>query len=238
MYADILRTLGDMAILVAALTWLSKTLLTAFLSKDLERFKSDLQASSQINIESFKATLQLEAQRHAVTYANLHSKRAEFIAELYSRIVELERGVIELSMELGAREARAEEYNESGAQKSKPWELISGIHTLSASEESKANSLHSAYREFMQFYTEKKIYFSPEVCNLIDSIANLTGYMGVMYQNVALRDDDNQPFVNPLVLSTWKKSGEKIPALLAAIESEFRGLLGVNNSSSTSHPSI
>lgn len=80
LYADILRTLGGMAILVAALAWLSKTLLTAFLSKDLERFKSDLQASSQISIESYKASLQLEAQRHAVTYSALHSKRAELVA--------------------------------------------------------------------------------------------------------------------------------------------------------------
>ena len=91
LYSDILRTLGGMAILVAALTWLSKSLLTAFISKDLERFKSNLQASSQVNIESFKATLQIEAQRHAVTYTALHSKRVELVAELYSRIVELER---------------------------------------------------------------------------------------------------------------------------------------------------
>lgn len=237
LYADILRTLGGMAILVAALAWLSKTLLTAFLSKDLERFKSDLQASSQISVESFKASLQLEAQRHAVTYSALHSKRAELVAELYSRIVELYRGVLELSKELGAREARADEYSKSGAQESEPWELLPGIHTLSQSEESKATSLHSAYRDFVQFYTEKKIYFSPEVCNLIDSFATLAGYMGVMYQNVALRDEDNQPFVNPIVLSAWEKSGDKIPALLAAVENEFRGLLGVNPSGLTHHSS-
>lgn len=226
-WEDLLRTLGGMAILVAAMAWLSKSLLTNLLSKDLERFKSDLQASSQRSVESFKATLQIESQRRAIEYSALHAKRAELIAELYVRAVGLYTGILSLSRELGAREARAEQYTQHEASDAEPWELKEGIHTLSPDEETKAKALHAAYKDFMAFYGEKKIYFSEDVCKLIESFATLAGYMGVMYQNVAIRDDEEQPYVNPLVLKTWNKTGEQVPKLLATLENEFRSLLGV-----------
>lgn len=226
-WEDILRTLGGMAILVAALAWLAKKLLTALLSKDLERFKSELQYSSQINLESFKASLQREAQRQAVEHAALHAKRAELIAELYSRIVCLYDEFLGLSRELGAREVRAEEYKTSKSSKAQPWELKTGIHTLSSSEEATAKALQKEYKDFSRFYREKKIYFSEDVCTLIDSFTSLTGYMGIMYENVAIRDDDDQSYVNPMVFAVWEKVGNQIPTLLAALEKEFRVLLGV-----------
>lgn len=177
LWDDILRTLGGLAILVAALAWLSKSLLTNLLSKDVERFKSELQASSQRSVESLKASLQIEAQRHSVEYSALHARRAELISELYARSVELHMGIFGLSRELGAREARAEHYARHEASNAKPWELKEGIHTLSSDEETKAKALHEAYKEFMRFYREKKIYFSEDVCNVIESFANAAGYM-------------------------------------------------------------
>jgi hypothetical protein len=226
-WEDVLRTLGGTAILVAALAWLSKSLLIASLSKDLERFKSDLQATSQRSIESYKANLQLESQRHQIEYSTLHSKRAELVGELYSRVVDLHGQVIGLSRELGKRESRAESYKTFKAPDADPWEIEPGTHTLSADEEDKSKLLHESYKDFMSFYGQRRIYFSEELCKHIDSFVTLAGYMGVMYQNVALRDDDDQPYVNPLVLQSWKRSGEKIPGLLSALELEFRSLLGV-----------
>lgn len=225
---DILRTLGGMAILVAAMAWLSKALLLALLSKDLERFKSDLQVSAQKSVESFKASLRREAQRIAVGFTALHSKRAELIADLYARIVNLYAGILSLSRELGAREVGVEQYRKHEAGRNKPWEIKAGIHTPSPTEEAKANVLHETYKDFARFYNEKKIYFSDDVCSLIDSFATLAGYMGVMYQNVALRDDDDQPYVNPLLLRTWEKAAEKVPALLAAVEKESQAILEVS----------
>ncbi|CAB3805636.1 hypothetical protein [Pararobbsia alpina] len=229
LWEDILRTLGGMAILVAAIAWLSKALLTALLSKDLEHFKSELEISSQKSIEAFKASLQLEAQRNAIEFAALHAKRAELVAELYSRIVSLYAGILKLAQELGAREVRSEDYMKYEAVRAQPWEIKPGIHTLSESEEAKATALQEAYKDLCHFYNEKKIYFSIQVCEQIDSFAALAGYIAVMYQNVAIRDDDNQPYVNPLVVKVWNQAGEKATPLLSAVESEFRTLLGVSN---------
>ena len=227
LWNDILPTLGGMAILVAAIAWLSKSLLINLLSKDVERFKSELQASSQRSVESFKASLQIEAYRYAVEYSALHAKRAELISELYARSVGLYMGILALNQELGAREVRAERYAQHEGRYAQPWELKEGIHTLSPVEETKAKILHEGYKDFMRFYRERKIYFSEGACNVIESFASAAGYLGVMYQNVALRDDDNQTYVNPLVLKTWNKTGEQVPKLLATLENEFRCLLGV-----------
>jgi hypothetical protein len=217
-WEDLLRTLGGTAILVAAMAWLSRSLLGTLLSKDLERFKAELQASSLQSVESFKASLQIEAHRRAVEYTALHAKRAELISELYAQAVDLYDGTLGLSYELGARKARAEQYNQHEAENAKPWDFREGIHTLLPDEETKAKALHEVYKEFMLFYQARKIYFSGEVCSLIESFANLAGYMGVMYQNVAIRADENQLYVNPLVLETWNKAGEQVPKLLATLE--------------------
>lgn len=227
LWQDLLTTLGGTAILVAALAWLSKSLLSSLLSKDIEKFKSDLQAASQKSIESFKADLQIEAQRRAVEFSTLHAKRADLVAAIYSRIVTIWSGVMSLSRELGAREHRAEVYAKSDRASTEPWHIEPGIHTLSESEEAKAKALHQAYLDFMLFYRERKIYLSAEICSAIESYVSLAGYAGVMYQNIAIRDDDNQPYVNPLVLGAWEKAGEQIPHLQALLEHEFRALLGV-----------
>ncbi|MEZ5493003.1 MAG: hypothetical protein R3E61_00040 [Pseudomonadales bacterium] len=213
LWDEIVKTLGGMAILVAAMAWLARSLINSILSKELEKFKSDLQIS---------------AHRHAVEYSSLHARRAEYIAELYSKSVKLYQGIISLSMELGKRSFRAEQYENHEKRNAEPWEIKEGIHTLSPEEEIKAKSLHKEYKEFMSFYNEKKIYFSEEVCSLIESFANLAGYMGVMYQNVALRDEDDSPYINPMVEKTWFKAGEKVPKLLEELEKEFRMLLGVS----------
>jgi len=227
-WEDIFRTLGGMGILVAAMTWLSRSLITTLLTKEIEKFKSDLQAASQRSIESFKTTLQIEAQRRAVEYAALHAKRAELISELYASAISLYDGILELSLELGARSARTELYMQHEAINSEPWDIKEGIHTLSPDEEARAKKVHKFYMDFMSFYKQNKIYFSGEVCSLIESFAGTAGYMGVMYQNVAIRDDENESFVNPLVLATWESAGEKVPKLLSTLENEFRLLLGVN----------
>jgi len=226
-WQDLISTLGGTAIFVAALAWLAKSLLTSLLSKDLEKFKAELQASSQQSVEAFKTELQIEAQRRAVEFSALHAKRAELIATLYSKIVSIWNGVMSLSRELGAREHRAEAYAASNRSVSEPWHIEPGVHTLSESEEAKAKSLNQAYIDFMVFYRERKIYLSPEICSAIESYATLAGYVGVMYQNIAIRDDDSHPFVNPMVLAAWENAGEKIPELQALLEHEFRTILGV-----------
>lgn len=155
--------------------------------------------------------------RHAVEFSALHAKRAELIAELYKRLVALYRDIRDLDNEFWDRKSRAEGYAEAAAGSTEPQDPKPGIHTRSPEEEQKARSLQLASREFLAFYSEKRIYFSKAVCNLIDSFIMLTGWTA------------GQLFVNPSSKEFWVMIGQRIPQLQASLEKEFRVLLGVHD---------
>ena len=84
----ILLAVGGNAALLAVIGWLGHSLGSQLLAKDLERFKSELSATTSSTAERLKHELQMAATEHLVRYAKLHERRAEVIAELYGLLVE------------------------------------------------------------------------------------------------------------------------------------------------------
>ena len=66
---EILQELGMFAIAIAAITWLSKSIATQVLSRDIEKYKS---------------RLKLEAVEHQVRFSRIHSKQADVIEDYYN----------------------------------------------------------------------------------------------------------------------------------------------------------
>ncbi len=93
-----LVALGGNAALLAVLAWLSKSLLSQFLTKDLDKFKGALEAEYATAAEKMKHDFVLLAAEHEVRFAKLHEKRAEVIAETHRLIREIDRTVIYLSL--------------------------------------------------------------------------------------------------------------------------------------------
>ena len=83
-----LVALGGSAMLVAAVAWLARSIIDQFLSKDLERFKSELASASSLSAERTRHELALAAQEKGLLLTKLHEKRAQVIAELYGLLVE------------------------------------------------------------------------------------------------------------------------------------------------------
>jgi hypothetical protein len=73
--SEILTALGGSAVLLAAVAWLTKSIITHYLSKDVEAYKATLRSETE------KALLE-----HDAIFRGLHSCRAEIIAELYSKL--------------------------------------------------------------------------------------------------------------------------------------------------------
>lgn len=73
----ILSSLVASSTLFAALAWLTRSLTTHFLSRDIERFK---------------ATLQLSTLEHQIRFGRLHEKQATLVAELYEKLQRLRKG--------------------------------------------------------------------------------------------------------------------------------------------------
>jgi len=63
------------AIIITAIAWIIRSLTSRAFTKDLEKYKADLQ---------------IAASEHSVRYEHIYNKRAEIIAELYSLIVDTE----------------------------------------------------------------------------------------------------------------------------------------------------
>jgi hypothetical protein len=95
MWFEVLKNLGLAGILTAGAVWLAKILISHLFSKDLEKFKSDIEK---------------EAFCDRIRYEKMHSERAEVIKELYKRMTRAHRSFgsfmspLQLTGELPERE--------------------------------------------------------------------------------------------------------------------------------------
>lgn len=227
----LLTTLGGTSVLIVALAWLSKTIISSMFTKDLERFKAELKGSGYFAIEKFRSEIQLEAQKRIIEYSSLHERRAELIADLYSRLYQLYNSIQRVLFEYEHRQIREHvDRIDPSSAKRESWEMVPGIHFLNADEEKQVKELSSKTKDFYEFYGKYKIYFTPQVCGLIERFSTLAYYMAVNYQNVALKDRDGNLYVNPEIKEVWDKAIEAIPLLLSNLEGELRTILGVSSS--------
>src|SRR5690606_27647479 len=87
-WQTIVLALGGNLALVAVLGWLSKSLISQLLAKDIESFKIALKSESESASEKLRHELEKAMIEHQVRFSKLHEKRAEVIAELYSLLVQ------------------------------------------------------------------------------------------------------------------------------------------------------
>ena len=234
----LLTTLGGTSILIAALAWLSKTIISSIFTKDLERFKAELKESGDLAIEKFRSEVQLEAQKRIIEYSSLHERRAELIADLYSRLYQLYNSIQRVLFEYEHRQIREDVDRKDPLSRTRePWQKVPGIHFLDAEEEKRVKELSTLTAQFHEFYCTHKIYFTPPVCNLIDRFSALAAYLVMNYENVALKDENGNLYVNPEIKEVWDRAIETIPLLLSNLEGEFRTILGVSSGEAlTSRP--
>jgi hypothetical protein len=226
-WEPVIQTLGGTAILVAVTAWLARSLIGQYLNKDIERFKSDLQAKSDREIESLKAELKLEIDKASFQFNTLHLKRAEVMAKLYEMLDDLYGNTQLLLLEFEMRQTREDIDRKHEARRRYQWELVPGIHFLTEEEKAKIDFVGKSARDLYAFYRSHKIYFPREVCAEIDRFLSLANYTASSYQSVAIKDENGELMVNPKVKELWEASYRAIPGILNDLENRFRSLLGV-----------
>ncbi len=92
-WEELLKTFGGQAILLAAVGYLIKTLVSNRFERDAEAFKADLKRNADIEIEKLKNALQMAAIEHQVRFSKLHEQRAEIIGKLSQLIEEVHSAV-------------------------------------------------------------------------------------------------------------------------------------------------
>lgn len=144
-WQELIKLLGGFAVLVGALAWLTKNIITHFLDKDVEKYKRRLETEATREIEGFKSQLYMIAKEHEVRFSKLHEKRAEIIADLYSLLYKahVTVNVLELRVKDGDDDA-----------------------TLNQA----ANIAYDVCSNAFTFFEKNRLYLSKELSDLIHRI--------------------------------------------------------------------
>jgi hypothetical protein len=197
-------------VLLSAAAWLIRTALTEKLAREAEVFKARLKANADIEIEQLKGSLEKAAFEHQVRFSKLHEKRAEVIAELYKRLVDVfwnsQRFV--LTSENSPQPGQREEY---------------------------AKADHHV-REFVSFFEVHQIYLPTRACALVDkfvaplrkAVASAGVYGRIEYPTERTRLEIQHAFTK-----AYQAFDTDIPAAKGALEAEFRAMLGVAQDNGT-----
>jgi hypothetical protein len=195
-----------------------RTALAHFLARDVEEFKARLQAKGDVEIEHLKSSLDLKsslemtAYEHQVRFSNLHAKRAEIIAEIYSRMVDAEQH--------GPRFAYSDVFKEDHQQA-----FLTTWNKL---------------LDFYFFLQKHRIYLSQSVCLLMEGFEALirtTVVRAHIYEPIktpaSAKILEEKIRVIQEVSDAFDK---KVPEARSALESEFRRLLGVEGEGKLNSP--
>ena len=205
---DVITTLGKTGILVAALTWLIKTVITHFLSKDIDIYKEKLKAESAKEIEKLKVSLQITANEHAVRFSSLYTKRALVISKIYFLLVEIRNAVDNLlTIPRFGESVDIDKRNECLAAEEK-------LHT------------------FEKFFKKNSIYLEEYLCNQIQKIINeiqepIRGFAYFIrnpQQDVTKYPKEKSEFLK----SAIKSFSDNVPEIMKHLENDFRKILGVD----------
>lgn len=204
-WQDLLTTVGGGTGILLAAAWLIKAVLTSKLAQDTEAFKARLKADADIETEKLRHSLQTLAVEHQVRFSKLHERRAEVIAELYSKIVDAEQDGLGFAYVGGFKEGpeRQEAYL----------------------------ATHKRLVELYYFAEKNRIYLPEHICALMKTFMDAVR-KSVIELNIYAPID--QP-LNPQLLEkkvqviteVYQAFEGKIPAARRELENEFRQVLGV-----------
>ena len=110
-WTSVLLAIGGSAGILVVLGFLARSVIRAWLAKDLEKFKVELKSTSDTAIERLKADLQRAAFEHQVRFSKLHEKRAEVIAQLYKYLAETTWAIEDFVQPFEGEPSRKEKYD-------------------------------------------------------------------------------------------------------------------------------
>jgi len=200
--------LGASTILLAAVAWLIRSIVSHFLSKDVATYRVELKAQSDRSLEEFRATLQERATEHQILFSRLHDKRASIIAELYAKLAET----------ISATESFVS-----------PAEWVG-----EPDKKEKYKKAMELIVDFFCYFDRRRIFLEKPLCDRVDAILDAIRSPAVEFF-CYLDEPDFDPTLAKQKRDVWIKAWravkkEVVPAARQSLEDEFRQLLGATKS--------
>jgi hypothetical protein len=183
--------------LAAALAWLLKTMISHFLLKDIEVYKTRLSSETTKEIEHFKAHLQILAIEHDVRFTKLHERRARIIAKLYSLLDDANHNTYIFM--------QSDSLRSEGLIK-------------------KALETYNACVEMYLFFHKHRLYFSKELVNKMELLMNDIIEPSEAYVASVGTQEYGERYAT--AVKSWTEKRDQIDEAFELMEKEFRKLLG------------
>ena len=196
-WTEVAKTVGSAGIIVAAGAFLLREVFRQLLSRDLEKFKADLSAKHDIEIERLRNDLRIAASEHETRFTRLHETRVETIAGLYEKFVRAHEAFdAYLSpVQFGGQPDHAKQ-GEEAAERG---------------------------RAFNEYFSVKRIYFEEGLCRDID--AAFDQFVKAWIKMGAY--PPGMPGRGEQWSKTAEHFSQHFPPIRAKIEQQFRELIGV-----------
>ena len=197
---EIIKFLGGIALILAAIGWLVRSLIMHFLSKDIEAYKEKLNSQTQVKMEQLKSELSIAAQIQQIKFSRLHEKQAEAIEVLYKDV-------------------------ERSDQLSK---LMIGNFAMDCPLKEKIEGSKKIAEEYLEInarFYGFRLYLSENVCNLFMSY-RLFAFEPAMKLMDEIPFAEKEKFIQDY-LSNVKGMTAVLEQLKSSLETEFHYLLGV-----------
>lgn len=205
--ANSIFTAGVLSIILG---FLGRSLVERWLSRNLEKYKAELQATHNRQLEKLRTDLRLSALEHEIRFAKLHEKRVEAIEELYRHFVEIQRSLHSLV----------------SAMKSE---------LLSESRDEKKAATSKSIEALWKYFEECRIYFSEDLCSKIREFYRQTQLSNINLMSADILQNLGQESTEDIEKASNILSNE-VSRIRGDIEKNFRQLLGgsdMNNNVST-----
>jgi len=191
----------------AAVAWLVKSALAAWIAKDAEKFKASLQANADKEIESLKHSLEMIATEHQVRFSKMHERRAEIIEELYKRLTAL---------------------NLHGEQF-----VITSENNPTPYQAEKFAEMKDELREVFLFTEQHRFYLPESVCAMVDKhlgqLRNSVLRAGI-YGRIENPNERTIQQSNDAFTKVYEEFETDIPAARKSLEAAFRKIIGAEAS--------
>lgn len=212
---EILKYIGIYSGITVAVTglvgYIGKRIIEQVLNKDLEKFKIKLESQNQIaklefdkKMESYKSDLNLMSTRQNL----LHSNRSQIILELYQKLVQLHNSMLDMTARMRLVTGKDQE-------------------TIENEELERISSTGELGNDFFKFYQLNKIYFTLNICGLIQEIQNGLKESHTDYSFRHLWGLPPSEMTYEMAKNANDKVKDEIPKLMEKLEYEFRKSIGV-----------
>jgi hypothetical protein len=178
------------SVLVGALAFVGRSLIGRWIDKDVESYKARLQATNAKELERFRADLKLATFEHETRFAKLHERRAEVIAELHKRLVQVERS-------LPSMESSEEKKSKTAIDNANEFWSYFEEHRiyLSADFCARITKLHETFQEaYTELVTSPTVITSKHGSSAFDLLTQFTALYQIREEIPQLRQEIEDDF--------------------------------------------